>query len=52
MDKFIEVKRVGILGIIGNITLYESHKQSGKIKEEIIKQSNQVCDVVIHTNPE
>lgn len=40
------------LSMDGNITLYESHKESGKIKEEIMKYNSLVSDVVIHTNPE
>ncbi len=40
------------LSMDGNITLYKSHQESGKIKEEIMKYSDLVYDVVIHTNPE
>lgn len=47
--KFLIILKVSM---DGSITLYDSHKESGKIKEEIMKYNNLVADVVIHTNPE
>lgn len=35
----------------GNLTLNESHKIAGKIKEKILKELDYICDVIIHINP-
>ncbi len=35
----------------GNMTLNDSHKISGKIKEKILQEHGYVSDVVIHVNP-
>lgn len=47
-DRYIVILKISM---DGNLTLNESHKIAGKVKEKILNELEYVCDVVIHTNP-
>lgn len=47
-EKYIVILK---LSMDGNLTLSESHKIAGKIKEKLLDELDYLCDVIIHTNP-
>lgn len=47
-DKYIVILKISM---DGNLTLNESHKIAGIVKEKLLNELDYICDVVIHTNP-
>ena len=47
-DKYIVILKISM---DGNLTLNESHKIAGAVKEKLLNELDYICDIVIHTNP-
>lgn len=47
-DRYVVILKISM---DGNMSLNESHKIAGVLKEKLLNELDYICDVIIHTNP-